>query len=270
MTKTFHVIADEAKFTKDMLASGVTQLGKANYGQKGIYFQAFTSLSTGLERLGKLCLILDYYIINNGDFPSENYVKNKIGHELSLLFDKSESIIINHDIVFEFQKELDDVIHSRIISILTKFAMGDRYSNINYLVKSKFQSDPIKQWSENVDKLIFDKRVSTKKKEQIRENAKISDILIGQFSLVKHFDESRNEISDIETASYLTGMTESITKYRQLYVLQIIRYWVEILFKLQYKAMALNKGDIPYMSEIFAIFYSSDSYFKTRKTYEKN
>jgi hypothetical protein len=32
MNKTFQVIADDAKFTKDMLASGTTQLGKANYG----------------------------------------------------------------------------------------------------------------------------------------------------------------------------------------------------------------------------------------------
>jgi hypothetical protein len=143
MNKTFHVIADEAKFTKDMLASGVTQLGKANYGQKGIYFQAFTSLTTGLERIGKLCLILDYYILNNGKFPEQKYLKYQVGHDLEILFQKSNSIILSHDISFRFSTDLNDDIHLKIMSILSKFAKGDRYSNIDFLVKSKYQSDPI-------------------------------------------------------------------------------------------------------------------------------
>ena len=106
MNKTFHVISDEAKFTKDMLASGITQLGKANYGQKGIYFQAFTSLTTGLERIGKLCLILDYYISNNGKFLEDRYVRKEIGHDLELLLEKSNSIISNRAISFHFSKKI--------------------------------------------------------------------------------------------------------------------------------------------------------------------
>jgi hypothetical protein len=270
MNKTFHVIEDEAKFTKDMLASGITQLGKANYGQKGIYFQAFTSLTTGLERIGKLCLILDYYILNNGKFPEKEYVKDEIGHDLEILFKKSNSIISNHKISFRFSKDVNEVIHLKILSILSKFAKGDRYSNINFLVKSNFQSDPIKDWSENVDKIIFEKRVSKAKKERIRENAKLADLMIGSFTMGRHTDESRNAISDVESVSYLTDMTDSIIKYRQLYVLQTIRYWVEILRKLEHKAMSLGNEDIPFMSDIFAIFYNPDIYFKRRKTYEKN
>jgi hypothetical protein len=270
MNKTFHVIEDEAKFTKDMLASGITQLGKANYGQKGIYFQAFTSLTTGLERIGKLCLILDYYILNNGKFPEKEYVKDEIGHDLEILFKKSNSIISNHKISFRFSKDVNEVIHLKILSILSKFAKGDRYANINFLVKSNFQSDPIKDWSENVDKIIFEKRVSKAKKERIRENAKLADLMIGSFTMGRHTDESRNAISDVESVSYLTDMTDSIIKYRQLYVLQTIRYWVEILRKLEHKAMSLGNEDIPFMSDIFAIFYNPDIYFKRRKTYEKN
>lgn len=270
MNKTFHVIADEAKFTKDMLASGITQLGNANYGQKGIYFQAFTSLTTGLERIGKLCLILDYYILNNGNFPEAKYVRQEIGHDLEILFKKSNLIISNHNILFRFSKEVNEIIHLKILSILSKFAKGDRYSNINFLVKSSSQSDPIKDWSENVDKIIFEQRVSKSKKERIRDNARLADLMIGSFAIVRHTDESRKEITDVESASYLTGMTESIFKYRQLYVLQIIRYWVEILRNLEHKAMLLGNEDIPFMSDIFAIFYNPDSYFKTRKTYEKN
>jgi hypothetical protein len=270
LNKIFHVIADESKFTRDILGSGITQLGKANYGQKGMYFQAFTSITTGLERIGKLCLILDYYLDNNGEFPKEKFVKNEIGHDLEKLYLKSEKIITKRNITFYFSNNLLDPIHSEILSILTKFAKGDRYSNINFLVKSKFQSDPIKEWSLRVDQKLFEQRVSNSKKERIRVNAQLIDLMIGENTIIRHSDELRNEITDVESASYLTGMTESIIKYRQLYVLQIIRYWVEILRNLQYKTMKLNNQDIPFMSDIFAIFFNPDSYFKTRKTYDKN
>ena len=70
-SKEFIALLDEALFTKDILGIGVTQLYKANYAQRGIYYQTFICLSTGIERIGKLCLILDSYIENNGKFPNE-------------------------------------------------------------------------------------------------------------------------------------------------------------------------------------------------------
>ena len=63
---TFVAFLEEAQFTKEILGIGVTQLFKANYATKGIYYQSFTCLSTGLERFAKLCLILNYYICNTG------------------------------------------------------------------------------------------------------------------------------------------------------------------------------------------------------------
>ena len=56
----FEVLNKEAQFTCKMLCFGVTQIRKANYVRKGLYFQAFFNLSTGLERIGKLCLILNF------------------------------------------------------------------------------------------------------------------------------------------------------------------------------------------------------------------
>jgi hypothetical protein len=64
----FQALLKEAQFTKEMLGTGATQIRNANYATRGVYFQAFTSLSTGLERLGKLCILLDYFI-EHGKFP---------------------------------------------------------------------------------------------------------------------------------------------------------------------------------------------------------
>ena len=152
----------------------------------------------------------------------------------------------------------------------SKFAKGDRYSNIDFLVNSKYQSDPTRNWCEKIDKELYKIRVSNRKKEKIQFNSKVIGELFNPVSSVRHYSESREEINDMESASFLTGMTESIAKYRQLYVLQIVRYWVEMIRSLQYTAMKLGHQDIPWFTDVFAIFNNKDSYFLTRKTYEKN
>ncbi|NQU66902.1 MAG: hypothetical protein HQ510_03065 [Candidatus Marinimicrobia bacterium] len=270
VNQIFRSLVEEGQFTREILGSGVTQIGKANYAKKGIYFQSFTSLSTGLERIGKLCLFIEYYIKHNGVFPDDNFIKNEIGHDLVKLYLKSEDIVRAYNTNFEFLNNLRDPLHQTILIILSKFAKGDRYSNIDFLVGSSNKSDPIFEWNRKVDKVLFETRVSKKKKEKIRTNAKIIDKYLNPFSLVHHSSESRKEIYDIESASFLTGMNESIIKYRQLYLLQIIRYWVELLKDLQYRAMELQRNEIPYFLELFAIFYNHDSYFLTRKTFETN
>jgi hypothetical protein len=52
ISETFEALSKEAHFTREMLGAGATQIRSANYASKGVYFQAFTSLSTGLSALG--------------------------------------------------------------------------------------------------------------------------------------------------------------------------------------------------------------------------
>lgn len=66
-------------------------------------------------------------------------------------------------------------------------------------------------------------------------------------------------------------MWEAVAPYRQLYMLQIIRFFVEILVELSYEAMQVTDGEkeeIPYFNEVFGLFYNSDAYFRSRKTWE--
>jgi hypothetical protein len=92
--------------------------------------------------------------------------------------------------------------------------------------------------------------------------------MLSQFMSVLHTSETGEEITNVERASYMTGMYEAVAPYRQLYVLQIIRYWVEILMSLQYAAMETGK-DIPFFSEVFGAFYSDDSFIRTRKMWDR-
>ena len=252
-----------------MLGSGATQIRKCNYAQKGLYFQAFTSLSTGLERIGKLCVMLDYYIDNDGTFPSLDYMRHEIGHDIKKLYEKSVGISDKRKFSYGFPTDLNEEIYANILTILSTFARGDRYSNIDILVQNSKSGDPLQNWFEMVDSVIFDKYISIKKKERIAQNAYLIDMLMSGSMFVRHTSETGSDITNIEEASYRTGMQEAVAPYRQLFTLQIIRFWVELLGSLQYIATGLFSEEIPYMTEIFASFYNPDTYFKTRKTWDK-
>src|SRR5690606_34030024 len=107
-----------------------------------------------------------------------------------------------------------------------------------------------------------------KKKEQISGNARAVAQFAGSFMQVLHTSETGSEITDVEEASLRTGVYEAVAPHRQLYVLQIIRFWSELLRELQYIAHSLGKDDIPYFSELFAAFGNDDAYMKTRKTWD--
>lgn len=266
-SETFKALNKEAQFTKEMLGSGATQIRNANYATKGIYFQAFTSLSTGLERIGKLCLILDHFVDHNGRFPDFNFMKNEIGHKIGVIYEKSEQVVLKRSISMKFLQRLNDPIHQAILRILSEFAQGDRYSNIDLIVGAKRQSDPIASWFMEVDKPLYNTRVSKRKRETIRGNAATVAAILAPHVMVRHTSETGSDITDVEDASYRTGLQSAVAPYRQLYVLQIIRYWAELLSSLQYIVMQTGSEDIPFFSEVFAPFYNDDSYIKTRKTW---
>ena len=267
---TFNALNREAAFTWELLGAGATQIRNANYASDGVYFQAFTSLSTGLERIGKLCLMLDHSIDHNGQFPDRNYMKTKIGHDLVAIYQQSKAIIAKHSISMRFLQNLDDdPIHKAILAVLSEFAMGDRYSNIDLLTGGKRQNDPIASWFKRVDQPIFQTRVSQKKKEAIERNASAVAAAIGQYAMVLHTSETGEEITDLEEASRMTGKYAAVARYRQLCVMQVIRYWSELLCSLQFIAMKTGSQDIPFLNETFALFCNNDAYIRTRKTWDR-
>lgn len=268
-SKEFYAFREEAQFTNEILSVGITELGRANYATKGKYYEAFVCLSTGIERIGKLCVILDHYIDNNGELPDYKYLKSNFGHDLEELYKKSVEIRINRNIKFKYNSDLDSEIHKRIISVLTDFAKGDRYSNINLLTNNNSCDDSMKKWHCSVDEYIYETCVSDKKKKEIIRNSEIVNSILSDYSLVFHTEENGNVINSLDHASFLTGVQEAIRPYRQLFVYQIIRYWTELLIELGYSAMRIQNSFIPYFSEIFGKYLNPDSYAKTRKTWDK-
>jgi hypothetical protein len=269
-SEVLEAFTNEALFTKELLGYGATQIRRANYATQGLYFQSFNNLSVGLERIGKICLILDYFVETKGTFPTNDYLQNTIRHDLIKLYEKSQKIIKERSLELSSGSTFNNPIHLNIMKVLSDFAAGDRYSNINLLVGHKQQSDPIASWYKKVDAPIFKNDISQRRKIQIRSDAKAVEREMGSFSVVLHISEDGSIIDSLEDASYRTGVFEAVAPKRQLYVLQIIRYWVEFLLCLEELSMQINRKLTPSFDEIFGGLRNDDAYMKTRKTWDKD
>ena len=114
-------LCKEALFTGEMLCAGYTQIRKANYASRGIYFQAFTSLSTGFERIEKLCYLLIYSIEHDGIFPTDKKMKNEIGHDIVKLYKMILDFKNKNNIEYDFLQDLDKPIYQSILKIISRF-----------------------------------------------------------------------------------------------------------------------------------------------------
>lgn len=272
---TFLAFCKEASFTKELLAAGVTKLYNANYAAQGLYYQAFSCLSVGLERLEKLCLILDYYIENEGALPPEKEIRGN-GHRLVALFDKCREVAKKQNIKFHFFFGFNDI-HRAVLKVLDDFADSPgRYANLNLLTKSagaedrekRAEKDCVRKWYETVDKALYETRVSEQKKMRIYRNARIIGMEMAPFTSAVFFSEDGKTFTNITEASARTGIWQAVASYRQLYVLQIARYLTEVIEGLGFLAMSSGSEDIPHFSEFFGLFYNEDSYFRGRKTWD--
>ena len=263
----FHSFINEASFTCQMLSSGATQIRKAIYSKKGIYFQAFTNLTTGLERIYKLIFICDYIIKNKRQLPTSKYLKENLRHDLEKLHLICTKIKELNQFGFNFQNELNEEIYTRILYVLSCFAKGDRYSNIDFLTNDRNYIDPIVSWNANVDQYILEHFISNKLKEKIEANAQIVSKQMNDISAVYYQADTGNIVRNVYEASKMTSINNVVAPIRQLYVLKIIRFNVELLCAIEHKARDL--GIIPYFGEIFARFINDDSFLKSQKDWEK-
>lgn len=262
----FDALCKEAQFTVEMLCSGYTEIRKANYAKRGVYFQAFTSLSTGFERIGKLCYLLIYAIEHGGSFPTDNDLKNVLRHDIIKLYKLIIEYKNKHDIKYDFLQDLDKPIYQSILNVLSRFAKGDRYANIDLLINNRSYDDPISVWYKDVDLVIFQEKISDKKKEKIKGYASLVHYLTSNFVMIRHTGEDGKEINTAFEGSLRTGINDAVAPYRQLYVFHIIRFFVESLNMVESVFNNQNFFEIPYFMEIFRVFYNDDSYMKGRKT----
>ena len=237
------LLANEAELTSSMLANGLTSLRKANVYNKGLYYQAFFSLSIGIERLLKIILITRYRCEHNGEFSTDIDLK-KMSHNLKLLFE---------DTGIEFEK---NSIHQDIVYFLSDFAQNARYYNIDVIVdrNNKFY-DPLCEWS-RIAKRIVD---SGKKGKTINNKQELARV-IDEFALFNLYDLQGKNITGALDILDMYEFQETIQSYSVHYVFEIITKGVEEIRKLERK-----KYLMPVLSEFFPLYHKNWKPYEIRR-----
>lgn len=151
MDRLFVLLQQEGYLFRSCLTLGLTVLRKADLNNPGAYYTAFFQLSTGLERLLKSIIIIEYLAMH-GHGPSEQDLR-RYGHDLEKLVTaatKTPSQASSQIRAFL----APDTVNHRIISFLADFARSSRYFNLNAIANTDLDCDPIKEWNRLVYQIL--------------------------------------------------------------------------------------------------------------------
>jgi hypothetical protein len=259
---------------RQLIGSGVTALGKANYADKlGEYYSAFFGLSVGLERLCKLILVADYAIMNNGRMPPEAIVRS-YGHKLVDLLNVADSVASKLSLKRRYPRQKTKI-GNKIIECLDAFADASRgrYANFAALGDPNLgQSEPIRKWWGDVAELIL-KEYYYNKPVQIRVEgrANIVDVLMSPVSSVLHINEAGEVMDDVRTSSIRSGQANLVQRHSRYYVLVEVRWLSDVFSELsEIACYQYNVGAFFGVNEYFQTYTVDDQFLKTRKNWPLN
>lgn len=259
----FIAFSNEAAFAKEILGLGVTQIRKANYAMIGKYYQSFSCLTTGLERIGKLCILLDKILERDLNIPN---LKKDFSHDLTKLY--KQLIVIKEKWDLKNKNTMPPhALLDKILNILTDFACKDRYSNLDFLI-GQVTKNLVELWYKDIDLYIYDHYVTERKKQQIETNAEIISLMANSNVSVVFTGEDNSFINDIRDASIRMGVFDTVAPKRQFLILQIVRFFCNLLSELGSLVQQKQLADVPYFSEIVGCFLCPDDYFKSRKCWD--
>jgi hypothetical protein len=256
----------EAALVRQLLGSGVTALGRANYANGlGQYYIAFFSLSIGLERLAKLILVADYAVSNGGRMPAQEVVKG-YGHKIVRLLNMVDAVVEEHALKLDHTRP-DSAVITKIVEHLDAFAGRGRYANFATLGDPSLgELEPIQQWWGEVAELILKEHYYGRHaRVRVKTKAKRVERMISP-AMVLSVNETGVAMRDVLSASIRSGENDIAQRYGQYHVLTIVRWVSEVFSKLATEAYT-HEGEAFFgVWEYFQTFTVEDRFLK-RKTW---
>jgi hypothetical protein len=258
----------EGAIAAQLIGSGITTLRRAASARPGLLVSAFFNLSIGLERIGKLVVVMDHYVASRWKFPDDSKLRG-LHHDLEAVFAAVREISTRR-----FHSSLqspvpNDPIHQAILFTLSEFARITRYQNLDYLANGKgaAKTNPETQWFEMVGQLILKKHYRSKQAEFDEHRADVMHTWLGGKSTALSLGPNGKFMRTVKQTALHAQQADFIQRYAQFYSLQLVRFFAETLAALQQLAHYAKRDEIPWFSEQFAFFLNDDAYFKSRKTW---
>ena len=173
------LLSNEASLTKSLMLNGMNYLLNASFLDKGLYYQAFFSISISIERLLKIIIITQYRVKHNGAFPTKkDIILKDFKHNLIKLSKYA-------NIVYDTELEL------KILEFLNNFSNSSRYYNLDGILSIDESSSPLKEWN---DILKYIDSLIEPQKNNFESLGRILDTTTSTY----YFDLEMNEIKSME------------------------------------------------------------------------
>ena len=271
-TPEWSILGREAMLARQLIGTGVTALGRANYADnKGEYYNAFFGLSVGIERLAKLILVADHALRHRGQVPSPGDIR-KFGHKLKALAKKAEDISDGYRLDLTYPRPTNNI-SAAVVDCLDSFADAKRgrYANLEALgdpnLKSEFE--PIqKYWAKVAEPILKKHYKGTRVEARVEMNAHAVDQMMGGISSVHFFDETGAPIQDVYSGSLRTGQTKVVQRWGRYYTLCTVRWLSDVFSQLTRKACYDHNIDACFgLWEHFWTYTVPDEFLRTRKVW---
>lgn len=224
------LLITEAKLINALILEGLDCLRHSSFGNSGLYYQAFYSISCGIERLLKLIIIEDYRSKNNNKMPNNGYLK-KFSHNIyQMIEDYTPSLL-----------ELE--MNRKVLEFFSSFAKKARYYNLDILTGGYNEFlNPLEEW-----RIIEDKILSSynKRGSKIQNREVLANILDENYCIYLAGMDGKT----INSASELLREYEMVTcrqEYDVLVCFKIVRRLVDCLCEIEFKYNLY-----PYLWDVF-------------------
>ena len=239
------LIMKEAALASSSLGNGLYYLRRSDMHQKGLYYQAFFSLSIGIERLLKLVYMRKYQSENRGKYPSKRLFR-ELGHDIYSMYKSIDEEFL-----------LQNPISHEILKILSDFATTDRYHNLNVIGNpSDMSIDPLVKWK-TIREEIRKKHCKPVERTAMEEEL-IS--LIDKVSFTLIFDIDGSRIDSQRQVIDATKNDNQIQGFSVYYTFLLILNLVEILQELE-----RHNHWLPNINEFFQMFHKYYSISNIRR-----
>ena len=245
-TNVQKLLIREASLASACLDSGLTDISKYSISQTGYFYTALFSFCIGIERISKLILIYEYQLKNNKALPDNTYIKS-FSHDINKLFQEINRIHDENNLNLSERINIqNDSIFKEIILILTDFAKGSRYYNLDQITgKQLFSSEPLKLWDERVAVEIIKRHYE---EPEVKLNNNFYDTFGSSF-IILHTAEDGSSINDLKTLVNHGNQVPIKQQYSKYYLYTLANYVSKVLTELEYQG-----NFFPCLREFFTQF----------------
>jgi len=270
MNQRFIFLQQEAYLFQFCIASGLTHLSKCGSSDKGPFYGGLANLSVGIERLLKVVVVIDYFIDNKFSFPSKQSLKSR-GHNITELFAKCQEISTRRCPSNSFD-DSKDAINGEIIAVLSDFALGSRYANLDNLEHGIRQRDPLEAWHEILrDVYLKDVGARSRLRNQMWSQH-VGSTLKDRVAIIA--SGLQGESLSLKSATELNGVILAATPYVRLRICRLLRSVRKTLNTLSFMAQQLERKEasaqatIPFMEEFLQFLNLDDNDLRRRKRFD--